>query len=75
MNLLLKNDKIRKKAREFIENIYIGEDDDGNEYNPFEEAYDNGYEDTMYFLEGCVESAVRFGYRIAKAEAKCLRNE
>jgi len=75
MSLLLKNDKIRKKTREFIENIYIGEDYDGNEYNPFEEAYDEGYEETKSFLECCVESAVRFGYRIAKAEAKCLRNE
>lgn len=75
MKLLLVNDKVRKKTKEFIENIYIGEDDDGNEYNPFEEAYDNGYEDTMDFLESCICSAVRFGYRIAKEEAKCLQNE
>lgn len=75
MNIFQEHKKLSKKTDDFIRNIYRCEDDDGNEYNPFEEAYDNGYEDTMYFLEGCVESAIRFGYRIAKAEVKCLRNE
>lgn len=73
--LLLKNEKLSKKTKEFIRNIYVGEDDDGNEYNPFEEAYDEGYEEVVYFLEGCIYDAIRYGYKIAKAEVKCLRNE
>lgn len=75
MSLLLKNEKLSKKIKEFIRSIYIGEDDDGNEYDPFDEAYDEGYEETKCFLEGCIHDAIRFGYRIAKAEARCLRNE
>jgi hypothetical protein len=57
-------DELERKINYWMDNMYIAEDSEGQQYDALEYAYDDGWNSIIEFVESSVKAAFYYGVGI-----------